>query len=594
MAQVKDITLDLERHQQALEETISRLRKSLQYWQTWYFEYAALKEEVAGSEDQPPSRKDLARIRRDFDAELLDKKEVNELFGKHDLKEPEQIISALSRRMDYVERNVETIGKQLEAAQNRLAASIVVANPDGGTDEESGLPITDIIEELDKDGNVVNFRLQTGGDTGPKVLEALRKAGLDGLGDTPEASTAVPTSSEPSDPTEEDTTLQSSREDAHGTPSKNNPSLAERPASSRKSVSFVEDTKPGHDSEEQQPVSRAARRLEQIMQRAKDLETLEADSVVIPEDESQEDAELRREMLEYGLSEIGPVVAELQLDEDYSGNSDDDDEYDYTDEDDDTEDELGRSRHSVITDDYRQRMQELEKRLGVQSAFSADPMPKNPIPEEGIGRISIVGQAGSRTLSRDDAQAGDSPKPATKKGVRFAEQLDIAPGDEVPTPASSSASKETPEVNPLSDIVERTAEPRPRAENPTRRPSRFKKERGAGSESAVPHVPSGPHEAPVRFLDQDRAIAPSGPAGQTMADAIVERDVSSEAREPDEFDTDLVHQQAAVEFNRVRNRLIHKQGGFLKEHEAPITPLDEEEGGPKRMSRFKAARLSRQ
>lgn len=583
MAQVKDITLDLERHQQVLEETISTLRNSLQHWQKWYLEYAALKEEVAGPDSQAPSRKDLARIRRDFDGELLDKKEVNEIFGKHDLKDPEQILSVLSRRMDYVERNVDTLGQQLEVAENKLAASMVIANPDGGTDEESGLPITDIIEELDDDGNVVDFRLQTGNDSAPKVLEALRKAGMDDLAaEVSEHANGSPSASP-----------QTGQMDASGsTANDGTPPVVKQP-SVRKSVSFAEDTNDDHDAE-QPPVSRAARRLEEVIQTARDQEKDMLDNATATlDDESTDDAQLRREMLEYGMSEIGPVVAELEIEE----GSDED--YDYTDEDDDEEDdeevdELGRSKYSVITDDYRQRMQELEKRLGVTSAFTAEPLTNNPIPEEGIGRISIVSQTASTPTPSSNAQPDEPPKSAAKKGVRFAEELDVAPSEEATIPAAPLPKEKEPEINPLSDIVERTTKTHSRPENPSRWPSRFKKERGTESASAVSHVPSGPHEAPVRFLDEERGVTPSGPDGQTLADAVIERDVSSDAREPDEFDATLLHQQAAVEFNRIRNRLIQKQGGFFKEEEAEITPLDEEEGGPKRMSRFKAARLSRQ
>ena len=95
---------------------------------------------------------------------------------------------------------------------------------------------------------------------------------------------------------------------------------------------------------------------------------------VIPEDESPEDARLRREMLQYNLNEVGSVVAELELDENYS---DDDDEYiDELALDDDLpslnsdlsedEDEHGRSTGPVISDDYRRQMLELEEKLQTQ------------------------------------------------------------------------------------------------------------------------------------------------------------------------------------------------------------------------------------
>lgn len=40
--------VDLERHRLQLEENISKLKKSLQYWQTWEAEYEGLKEEISG------------------------------------------------------------------------------------------------------------------------------------------------------------------------------------------------------------------------------------------------------------------------------------------------------------------------------------------------------------------------------------------------------------------------------------------------------------------------------------------------------------------------------------------------------------------
>lgn len=86
---------------------------------------------------------------------------------------------------------------------------------------------------------------------------------------------------------------------------------------------------------------------------------------------------------------------------------------------------------------------------------------------------------------------------------------------------------------------------------------------------------------------------PSGPENQTLATSVLEHELSSEAREPDEFDANMLQKQATEEYYKMRNKLIYQQGGFMKEDESPIQPLDEEQGGPKRMSRFKAARLAK-
>ena len=80
-----------------------------------------------------------------------------------------------------------------------------------------------------------------------------------------------------------------------------------------------------------------------------------------------------------------------------------------------------------------------------------------------------------------------------------------------------------------------------------------------------------------------------------VAPSIVERDVpvSKEVPEPDELDPHLLNQEVATEYHKMRNRMIQRQGGFMKEYESEIVPFSEEEGGPKKLSRFKAARLAR-
>jgi unconventional prefoldin RPB5 interactor 1 len=331
------------------------------------------------------------------------------------------------------------------------------------------------------------------------------------------------------------------------------------------------------------------------MQQARELENMPLDSANVPQDESEEDAELRRDMLAYSASEIGPIVAELELDE---GTEDDDEDYefDYT-EDEDEEDELGRTKYSVITDDYIRRMQELEKRLGVESAFASERSAQLEVPVEGLGQIRVVQptseEAPKPAIAKFNKPKGDKP---AKKGVRFAEELDIA--DETTTTTAlpeRPAAKKVPEVNPVSEVIkERTSKPAPPpAGTSSKKASRFKKDRAAGA-SAAPTMPIGPLNAPVRFLDEDRTVAPSGPEGKTLADGVLEREPATTPKDPDEMDATLLHQEAAVEYHRMRNRMIQREGGFNKEDERVIVPLDEEEGGPKKMSRFKAARLSRQ
>lgn len=57
------------------------------------------------------------------------------------------------------------------------------------------------------------------------------------------------------------------------------------------------------------------------------------------------------------------------------------------------------------------------------------------------------------------------------------------------------------------------------------------------------------------------------------------------------MDAQLLNQEVATEYHRMRNKFIAKQGGFMKEEDGEFVPFTEEEGGAKKMSRFKAARL---
>ncbi|KAK3310483.1 Prefoldin subunit-domain-containing protein [Chaetomium strumarium] len=600
MAQPKDHLSDLDRHVQLLEGKVNQLRASLAHWQQWYLEYSSLKEEVEQLPKDPPPHEQLRRIRRDFETKLLTKKELHEILGKNDLKAPEQIIGVLSRRMDYVEQNIDSLRKLLEKEENRLAAASVVAAPDTGTDEESGLPITDIVEELDEDGNVVNFRLQRGADTQPKIVEALKKLGIDEK-DLPETEPGVSENHEASTPSlKPDEAKDGPGPDAPAAPSGRPESAdADEPANVKKSVSFAEDTKPGDDAIEP-PQSRAAQELERLMQKAKDQEAMDMSSAVIPETESPEDSQLRREMLEYSMSEIGPVVAELQLEEDSGDGDSDDMTWDGTDEeyeeatDDDTEDELGRSKRSVITSDYIKRMQELEKRLNVQSAFTVGRSETEPKTEEGIGRIAVVGGSSASAVAPSTA-------PREKKTVAFSSKLDIAP-DPTPQQPVDVKPKER-KIAEVGDITEKGAEEQSsfdEPEEPPRRVSRFKKDRAVSLPPSTAPLPPGPHQVPASFFPARAAPAaePTPPEHQTVASEVVERPVVADPIEPDEMDDVLLYKEAAVEYNRLRNQLIQKQGGVAQQDgaldsETGLVPLDEELGGPKRLSKFKAARLTK-
>lgn len=52
-----------------------------------------------------------------------------------------------------MQENVKTISRRLEAANEKFLAATVISQPE--VRNEEGLPLTEIREELDEDGNVI-------------------------------------------------------------------------------------------------------------------------------------------------------------------------------------------------------------------------------------------------------------------------------------------------------------------------------------------------------------------------------------------------------------------------------------------------------
>ncbi|CAK7229020.1 hypothetical protein SBRCBS47491_007107 [Sporothrix bragantina] len=684
LSQVRDLLANLQDRTAQFDAQVAQMSKALDHWRLLGAEYEALADEVnqarkkfpGDSKESRQTQQDaLVRIRRDFDGQVVDQDTVCDLFGARVgqtiTRSIEHIASAIGRRLDYVNQNTQTLEKKVEAVMSKLSALEIgglAALLNDSDDAEKGNgeaeaegdngdfdePVTDIVEQLDDDDNVVDVKLHTPSDTQSHVLEALKKAGIEeipagGPSGVKKYVEDIP-AKETAQPSEAEKQTEPTKEPAQSTKFKPN-TTPKAQATARKGVSFSDDTKSGNHGEasssfsSSQPQSFAAQRLENIMRSAKEQESIvDSESYIVPEDEADDDAALRREMLEYSRSEIGPIVAQLDIEE---GLSDDDEGYNddfYDDEDfdddDDEEDENGRSKYSVIDDAYRERMRELERKLGV--APLANPTTKAPdtsdsVPTaattddvaESLGRIRVSGltaASASADANADDEQ--ESPKTASlpsvlkeptenfrtkvkatgndAKKVSFAKFVDVAPESTATPPTMTAVVKEKspavpaePVVDPLSDVVERgsssqggTAVTAPDADAKPKRVSRFKKARGDAT-SNENGLPKGPHQAPVRFLDEDRTVAPEGPAGKTHAEEVIERQAVTEPKEPHELDAGILMQEAATEYHRTRNRMIQKQGGFLKASETAVVPVGQEDGGP-RISKFKAARLGNQ
>lgn len=621
--------IDLERHRLLLETQVKQLRKALQTWQLWSAEYEGLKEEIQAIPN--PSPDDLLQIGREFHGEVITLIEIDDILNlKSSPRTAPQIIDLLDKRLQYVAENVTTAEKQLHAAEEKLEkVDMVEDDLSKGQLNKEGLPLTEITEQLDEHGNVLSFKTSTPGSQKGQLVDLLKKAGVS------EKDMEEISGKKIKDTSEKE--LSAAFEQAQRNAEQNKASASKRAdvflnhpkeevaetlpgitiKEKKKGVSFAEDTK--REIEESDETN--GKELEFIMALAQaqndPLPSSGSGAPVIPADESVEDARMRSEMLAYGMSEIGSVVAELELE---SGS--DWDEDDYTDDeitDDDDEDQYGRSTRKVVDEDIHKRMRELEEKLGVRGMINMGSTPSADIslektePEAGIAQIKITQEdvdAQAKLAKEEElaaaAVAKTEKKENKKKGVRFSEELDISPAQvtkPIELPSRPKPTTPTHVPAPISDIVERKAPAAvalPSVPAP-KKVAKFKAARGAGSSPAF--IPPAPVFAPIRSERE----APTGPANATLATTVVERDAapSSNVAEPDEFDPALLQQEAATGYHRMRNNMIMKEGGFAKKPlgervAADGTILEEEQeyfvdesGKPKKLSRFMAARLGR-
>ena len=263
--------------------------------------------------------------------------------------------------------------------------------------------------------------------------------------------------------------------------------------------------------------------------------------------ESTEDTALRQEMLRYNMEEIGAVVAEIDLDGEGYGNNDSELENEFEDSENENhdrssddeefeeEDIYGRASTRVLSDDYLVEMRALEKRLSAQAMLNAGP--GTPQMKETSMRKQEDGLA-------KDVKANESPSKSKKrgqKGVRFAEELDIqeAPKNEMQSLSTEPLVSEEPsERDRLSRLLQ--------------------------TEIIVERPPSSSEQSPH-------------PPVPSLSDGL---------------DPAILQHEVRNEYHRLRNRQIQREGGFLtREEEKVEVVLTEAEGGPKKVSRFKAARL---
>lgn len=380
------------------------------------------------------------------------------------------------------------------------------------------------------------------GKAAPQLLETLRKAGVKDLPSNAEDEGPTVQNTEkvqqaPADNKDKAGSLGTSPnatrvEGSSSSLAKASP--GKKPRNPRKSVSFAADTKTEslleHKSKNKIPTVKPVDPVIPVVDGSPENAAIHHQPV-IPANESPEDAALRRQMIQYNMSEVNNIVAEMNLDDDEASDasySDADGEEGIHDDSslDEDEDKFGRTKRRVLSDDYLAEMRALEEKLNAKAIQNVGPNP----PPDASTRTS-TGQDENETQPLTQPKNNGikkAPKPPTTKGVRFAEDLDIQPSPPSPPSAPSTS-----------------------------------------------HHPPTPIHANT-IIERPYSNAPTTPA------------------EPDEFDPALLRQEVKTEYNKLRNRMIQRQGGFTApENDGPEVPLTEAEGGPKKLSRFKAARLGR-
>lgn len=597
---------DLEERRLALEDNILQLQKSLYHWRTLEADYDGLRDGIKGLEGDATTD-DFLLVSREFGSAQVKEEDMKRILdAKGTTRSRDQVVDILGRRIDYVKENSSVMEKRLRAAEDELYSLDAGDQPpvQGGPD----FAMREIMEELDEDGTIVSSSVNAPGDDAPQLLDLLKKAGVENIPEIAKArETAANGTSAPVEAQSEST--------QQSQPVENNFTTDAGPAA-------VPDA---HES----PQEEADEELD--LSRPVSLVTDEDRSVpaVTNVDESLEDAQLRREMLQYGIDEVGAIVAELEMDEDGSEFSVEDEDFEFG-SDDEEEDEFGRSR-TELSEDYHQQMRDLQSKLNAHGmwnlgkdtqSFPEDVEIQEPEPAED-------------THANGDSNTSQKSK-KSKKRVAFADDLDIAPApsgpsaEELPTREKRTLPP-MPEAPPLADAIvertEQTSESKPGSTEVPKRVSRFKSARSAaqplpqpptaspqisdpvGSQTTrkqanavptavpptlFPATPQEPKPFSTPIADNaDTSSAHQPPQGKTLADTLVERDIArgtAHAPEPDELDEEIHRREIASEFYKMRNRQIQNNGGFINDDEPEGVPLNVEEP-PKRISKFKAARM---
>ncbi|KAL8808326.1 MAG: hypothetical protein Q9182_000146 [Xanthomendoza sp. 2 TL-2023] len=158
---------------------MEKFSKAIKYWETSEEEYESLRE-VLQSLGDDASTSAIKEVAGQSTGEVLNEKEINILLRdeRSGPRTTQQIVGLLSRRIEYVRSNITSLRSQLQAAGGSSTASQPFDQ--ARHDDEADYPLMEIQEQLDEDDNVISSSITPASVAAPQVVEALRKAGING------------------------------------------------------------------------------------------------------------------------------------------------------------------------------------------------------------------------------------------------------------------------------------------------------------------------------------------------------------------------------------------------------------------------------
>lgn len=589
----------VERDRRNLEEKIAQLRKALHHWHTSEVDYEGLIQEV-GDLPVETGPEEILTAAKEFHADFVDDAELQKLVYTlgGSPRARDQVVRLLQLRLENASRNARAVEMQLGLARKRRNALLLAENSE--QQDEAELPLMDITEELDDEGNVVSSRVEPAAASASELVNVLTQVGV-------------------TDAVEQDgiTIASGENEVPHGSSSND-----EVQGSKAKQVVFRQSDNPETSSKtivEKTPEDTQDREV--TAPSASEDESGDDEDELGPThpDDTPEEAALRRQMLQYGLGELGAIVGELELEEEPESDIDStdaadlsfDDFEDVDSDEENSEDECGMVKHPTMSKEYLNKMKKLENKYGIQGMQNLGPdaskLPKSV--QDSLNDTSTTTSSQNATLAREARK--ETPKPSSlskgasksTKKVAFSPKLDFVstsnPSNKPDQPQSSKIRPPTLNtIDPVKSTIVEHQSPSNSAKPPTtttKKPSRFKSAR-----STTPQTPLFPPPLPPSS-PPSQPSAPNPPSNALQTDTVIERPPSTatpSTPDPSDIDASLHAREVAEDYYKLRNRMIGRQDGFVAggeaedygEEEGPWMYRDGE-GRERRVSRFMAARL---